>query len=120
MSGMEKIDRLIINGPYNEPKQHWKYDPDTKTFSIKDGRREAGYIIASERSRSYDDPGTFVPLPLVNKIRLRILKWRDAGYPGATSISKRLLEHWHNREQGNLQPFFFCQLVKFKYNTESF
>lgn len=110
MSGVDKIDRLIINGPYHEPKQHWKYDPDTKTFSIKEGRREAGYIIASERSRSYDDPGTFVPLPLVNKIRLRILRWREAGYPGATSISKRLLEHWHNRQAGNLQPFFFCQL----------
>lgn len=76
-------------------------------FQFMDGcGGKLGYIIASERSRSYDDPGTFVPLPLVNKIRLRISKWRQSGYPGATSISKRLLEHWHNREQGNLQPFF--------------
>jgi type III restriction enzyme len=110
VSGLEKIDKIIINGPYDEPKCHWKYDQSTKTFSIEKGRREAGYIIASDRSRSYDDPGTFVPLPLVNKLRLRVNKWRESEYPGASSISKRLLEYWRDREDGALQPFFFCQI----------
>lgn len=110
MIEVQKIDRLIINKPHVEPKQHWKYSSDTKSFSIQPGRRDAGYIIASERARSYDDPGTFVSLPLVNKIRPRIREWRESGYPGATSISKRLLEHWTNRSGGSMQPFFFCQL----------
>lgn len=110
MSGLKKIDKLIINSPYVEPEKHWKYDQETKTFSIIEKRREAGYIIASSRARTYDDPGVFHELPLVNKIRPRIRKWREAGYQGASSITKRLLEHWHNRTEGNLQPFFFCQL----------
>lgn len=110
MSGLQKIDKLIINSPYVEPEKYWKYDQSTKTFSIINSRRDAGYIIASSRSRSYDDPGTFVDLPLVNKIRPRVKKWRENNYQGATSITKRLLEHWHNRNDGSLQPFFFCQL----------
>src|SRR5579862_750293 len=31
-------------------------------------------------------------------------------YPGATGITKRLLEHWHDREQREGRRFFFCQL----------
>lgn len=110
METVQKIDRLIINSPHNEPARHWKYSTETKSFSIQPGRRAAGYIIASERARSYDDPGQFVELPLVNKIRPRIQEWRASGYQGASSISKRLLEHWTNRAEGALQPFFFCQL----------
>ena len=44
------IDQLIINAPYEEPKHYWRYDRETRTFSLKDGRRPAGYVIASEGS----------------------------------------------------------------------
>ena len=27
------IPELIINSPYEEPREHWKYDPQTRTFS---------------------------------------------------------------------------------------
>lgn len=27
------IPQLIINSPYEEPREHWKYDPQTRTFS---------------------------------------------------------------------------------------
>ncbi|OPX75908.1 MAG: hypothetical protein A4E39_00095 [Methanoregulaceae archaeon PtaB.Bin152] len=66
------IDRLIINSPYEEPTQYWSYNPETRNFILKDGRRPAGYLIASERSRSYDDPGEFRQIDLVNTIRPRI------------------------------------------------
>ncbi|MGB4780869.1 MAG: hypothetical protein WBH61_02355 [Candidatus Methylomirabilis sp.] len=59
-----------------------------------DGRRPAGYVAVSENSKAFDDPGIFVEIPLVNQIRPRIKAWRAAGYPGANSITKRLLEHW--------------------------
>ena len=55
------IDRLIINSPYEEPSQYWSYDRDTRTFSRKDGRRPAGYVIATEGSKSHDDPGRRLP-----------------------------------------------------------
>ena len=104
------IDRLIVNSPYAEPQRHWHYDPVTKLFSLEDGRRSAGYVKASESSKAFDDPGTFVEIPLVNKIRPRIKDWREAGYPGVTSITKRLLEHWQDPEEFHDRRFYFCQL----------
>jgi len=53
------IDQLIINSPYEEPKHYWSYDRETRTFSLKDGRRPGGYVIASESSMAFDDPPVF-------------------------------------------------------------
>jgi type III restriction enzyme len=86
------INRLIINSPYEEPQRHWRYDRQTRTFELVAGRRPAGYVVASGDSRAFDDPGIFVEIPLVNRIRPRVKAWREAGYPGVTSITKRLLE----------------------------
>jgi type III restriction enzyme len=37
--------------------------------------------------------------------------WRDADYPGASGITKRLLQHWRDTEQRDSnRRFFFCQL----------
>jgi len=104
------INQLIINSPYEEPGKHWFYERGTRLFELKEGRRDAGYVRATERSRSFDDPGVFVPVELVNRIRPRIKAWRESGYPGATGISKRLLEYWHDPEEREGTRFFFCQL----------
>ena len=105
-----KPDRLIINSPYEEPSRYWKYNPATGLFRLEDGRRPAGYLIASDRSQRMDDPGVFKEIELVNEIRPRVKAWREAGYPGVTSITKRLLEHWRDPEYFDLRRFFFCQL----------
>lgn len=110
MSGHKTIDKLIINTPYEEPKSYWHYDRETRTFSKMDGRRPAGYVVASDSSKSFDDPGVFVPIELVNMIRPRIKAWREAGYPGVTGITKRLLTHWQDPEERIDRKFFFCQL----------
>src|SRR3990172_2080868 len=86
---MKKIDKLIINSPYEEPKEYWEYIRDTREFVLQEGRRPAGYIVASESSRAFDDPGTFIEIELVNSIRPRIKKWR---------------------EERKDKRFFFCQL----------
>ena len=67
-----KIDKLIINSPYQEPKEYWRYERETRSFVREKGRRPAGYIIASEGSKSFDDPGRFIEIPLVNQIRQRV------------------------------------------------
>lgn len=105
-----KIDRLIINSPYQEPARHWRYDPQTQGFRLAEGRRPAGYVIASERSKAFDDPGVFVEIPLVNQIRPRINAWREAGYPGVSVMTRRLLNHWTDPEEHETRRFFFCQL----------
>src|SRR3989344_4963407 len=105
---MKIIDHLIINSPYEKPKQHLKYNREIRKFELIDGRRSAGYVVASEHSESFDDPGIFVELELANRIRERLDKWREKGYPGITSITRDLLEHWKNPERET--KFFFCQI----------
>lgn len=104
------IDKLIINSPHQEPQQYWFYDRENRDFHIKDGRRPAGYVMATPNSKAFDDPGIFVEIDIVNKIRPRVKAWREAGYPGVTGITKRLLEHWQDPEERKDRRFFFCQL----------
>ena len=104
------IGPLIVNSPYEEPAKHWRYDRRTRLFDQAKGRRPAGYVVASDNSQAFDDPGIFVEIPLVNQIRPRVKAWREAGYPGVTGITKRLLDHWTNPEEFGRRRFFFCQL----------
>lgn len=105
-----KIEKLIINSPYLEPSEHWSYERETRNFLKKSGRRPAGYVMATPNSKSFDDPGVFIEIQLVNKIRPRVKAWRENGYPGVTGITKRLLEHWQDPEERKDRRFFFCQL----------
>lgn len=108
---MNKIDKLIINSPYEEPQKYWEYIRDTREFLLKEGaRRPAGYVIATENAQAFDDPGIFIEIKLVNAIRPRIKKWCNQGYPGVTGITRRLLAHWQDPEERKDRRFFFCQL----------
>lgn len=105
------IDKLIINSPYEEPLKYWLYDRNTRSFSQAEGRRPAGYVMATPDSKAFDDPGIFVEIELVEKeIRPRVKIWRQNGYPGVSGITKRLLNHWYDPEERKEKRFFFCQL----------
>ncbi|MFO0965932.1 MAG: DEAD/DEAH box helicase family protein [Gemmataceae bacterium] len=104
------ISHLILNSPYKEPALHWQYKRETRAFFTAEGRRPAGYVRATANAETFDDPGVFIPLPLVNQVRPRVKAWREQGYPGVSGISKRLLEHWNDPEQREGRRFFFCQL----------
>ena len=106
---MAGIDQLIINSAYREPTHHWKYDLNGQTFLRESGRRPAGYFVAGQGSNQYNDIGQFMELPLVNTIRPRVKAWREAGYPGVTGVTKKLLEHWNDKDARQYQ-FFFCQM----------
>ena len=105
----EKIDQMIINFPFQEPKQHWDFDKTKGKHFIKEGRRPAGYTVFSN-AKTHQEFGTFHAFPLVKKIRPRVKKWKDRGYPGVTSITKRLLEFWSkSNADERIEDFFFCQ-----------
>ena len=104
------IDKLIINSPYEEPKEYWRYDRERRRFLRTKGRRPAGYIKATPKFKGFDDPGVFHEIKLVNKIRQRVKSWRENHYPGVTGVTKRLLEHWRNHDEKGGYRFFFCQL----------
>ena len=65
--------------------------------------------MATPHSQDFDDPGIFHEIPLVNQIRERVDAWRNRDYPGVTGITRRLLEHWNNREGADDMRLFFCQ-----------
>lgn len=106
---------LIINSPYDMPTAYW--ERDDKKLNLAQGRRPAAYEIFDTRNNTQRTE----PLELVNRIRQRVDEWRVDGYPGVTTVTRQLLEHWHERgdwdaegcrwEGGPRQyPFYFCQL----------
>lgn len=95
---------LIINGPYDCPTRYWQ-EKTGGDLQMAEGRRSAGYEIFDPRSNTRRTES----LDLVNAIRQRVDEWREANYPGITSITRSLLEHWHDRSARDY-PFYFCQL----------
>jgi type III restriction enzyme len=95
---------LIINSPYSRPTHHWIQKRDGGLELIAD-RRPAGYEIFDTRNNTHRTES----LVLVNSIRERVDQWRADQYPGVTSVTKSLLEHWHDRSARQL-PFYYCQL----------
>lgn len=106
---MTGIKKLIICGPYEAPSKHWKYDRTRRRHELVEGRRPAGFLIATPDSKTYDDPGIFQEIELVNHIRSRVDTWRKKGYPGITGMTRELLEFWHDRKWRK-NRLFFCQL----------
>ncbi len=91
------------------PSRHWKFAGQGTSPDLVEGRHEAGYMVSDTGAKPHQDSGTFIPLPLVNQIRMAVNAWRNAGYPGITGITQVLLEHWNDSEQREY-PLFFCQL----------
>lgn len=94
---------LILNSPWESPTRHWQ--EDRGRLLLAQGRRPAGYEIFDTRSNTRRTE----PLLLVNQIRERVDAWRAAGCPGVTTITRTLLDHWHDRSARD-HPFYFCQL----------
>lgn len=63
------------------------------------------YAIPSARPSS--------PLPMIAGLRRDVDAWRSSNYPGASSTSRRLLEHWflddHQTPDGLPFSFYFAQ-----------
>ena len=94
---------LIINRADRVPTQHWA-DRDGR-LQIEQGRRPAGYELFDTRNNTR----RVQELELVNRIRERVDAWREADYPGITSITRSLLEHWKD-EEARTYAFYICQL----------
>lgn len=96
---------LIINSPYVRPGRHWVETRPNTPLAMVESRRPAGYEIFDPRNHTK----RIVTLDRVNEIRTRLEAWQQAGRPGLTSVTRTLLEHWHDRTARTL-PFYFCQL----------
>ncbi len=97
---------LIINSPYDAPKRHWQQARDG-TLTLVNERRPAGYEIFDIRNNTRRTE----LLAKVNEIRARVDVWRAADYPGVTSVTRSLLEHWRDRTAGVRDfHFYYCQI----------
>lgn len=98
------MNSLILNSPYAAPTRHWQ--PGSGGALVETaGRRPASYEIFDIRNNTRRTE----ELARVNEIRERVAAWRAADYSGATIVSRRLLEHWHDGS-ARVHPFYFCQL----------
>ena len=104
----------IVCSPYAEPDLHWQLDQAGRAMSGQAplrGRRRSALLrpvpddaatgaIAMEFDIDTENPH-------VNDVRERVSAWRSDGYPGATSVTRKLLVHWaEDSSHRQLRPFF--------------
>ncbi|WP_295915244.1 DEAD/DEAH box helicase family protein [uncultured Xanthomonas sp.] len=94
---------LIINTPFEAPRWHWT--DHQGGLKLTEGRRPAGYEIFDTRQNTRRTER----LDLVESIRDRVCEWRASDYPGVTTVTRSLLQHWHDAS-ARQHPFYFCQL----------
>ena len=121
-----KIDEngIIINSPTEPPEWHWGLTSDSRVpagSQALGGRRQAQYIpaVAGVRNRGnmtrmlsvgIEDSFAFPPIEMVNTIRERVNEWRRSDYLGATTTSKRLIDHWEHLEESTGRGLYFAQM----------
>ena len=108
---IQPVERPILCNPYEEPDSHWVYDTETGEAIRQPGRRQAGYWYKTQRTGSeqlqlfreeeWDD------LPLVNRLRADVKRWRESNYRNATNVTRELLNHWTREDKE--RRLFFCQ-----------
>ncbi|HAD81636.1 MAG: type III restriction endonuclease subunit R [Candidatus Edwardsbacteria bacterium RIFOXYD12_FULL_50_11] len=111
-----EVSEPILNSPFEEPKEFW-FIKEGEMAQRKSGRRPSIVYPPSDTDVKWELEGVLAPsrdyspgyeMVLVNDIRLRVKKWREQGYPGATKISRELMEWW--RRDGRKWRLFYAQL----------
>lgn len=107
---IQAVPDPILCNPYAEPTSFWEYTDGVPKQAL--GRRPASYWFKSERTGGAEkdlfEEENRDDLPLVNRLRSDVKKWRESGYRGATEVTKDLLKHWGRADRA--RRLFFCQL----------
>lgn len=106
---MHEVDSPIICSPFAEPDKHWRIVEGEPLGQI-DGRRPSVYYYRppTRQAAAASGAGNAVSLELVNELRDRVQRWRQAGYPGVSRTTADLLKYW--RRDGRKSRFFFAQM----------
>ncbi len=106
---VQAVPDPILCSPYYWPTKHWVYQKG-KPY-VLEGRRPASYFYKDKRTgeaqealyaeENRDD------LPLVNRLREDVKRWRDVDYRGASEVTKDLLRFWSRTDRH--RRLFFCQ-----------
>lgn len=110
------IENPILNGPYDAPKRHFRFDEEGITSEVLESRRRSAYFMPIARpnkrsaQKNFETEWTLDRIKEtteVNRIRERVDAWRAGGYVSVTSTTRRLLEYWNDPERE--RKLFFCQ-----------
>ena len=115
----DPVETPIVNQPYEPPQWHWSLDVDFRAIApALPGRRPSGaYLPVPKPTRrkaelplgdQQQSCQEVEPHKRINRIRDAVEAWREAGYPGATTETIELIEHWNQPETEGVQPYF-CQ-----------
>lgn len=111
----------VLNGPYDPPARHFAIGPNGPTGEVIAGRRPSesfipvapvrkgrGRASTSTPSASTGEQLTLALLEerrqenaLINELRRDVANWRNAGFPGTTLTSAKLLRHWRDPNREN-------------------
>jgi type III restriction enzyme len=113
----ESTENPILNRPYDPPTRYFELGPRGPTGEIKDGRRLSESFIPVPPSRKknlaqdkfdFDATGERRDKnTLINDVRRQVELWRARNYPGATAISRKLMQYWADPSREN--RVLFCQ-----------
>jgi type III restriction enzyme len=111
------IENPILNSPFDEPRQHFRFNEEGITDQVDDKRRVSSYfvpiakpkkkgkqlVLETEWTEDRIEENSFI-----NNVRLRVSLWREGGRPGVTKTTARLLEYWSDPNRD--RRLFFCQI----------
>jgi len=113
----QTVDNPILNSPYEQPDRYYEIGPQGPTGEIKDGRRPSESFIpiaVTRKGRKGKDDSVQEGFDfdatgerrekntLINDFRRDVAKWRRGGdYAGVTPITRKLLQHWADRNREN-------------------
>jgi type III restriction enzyme len=113
-----EVDTPILNSPFAPPGEHWFLRPGHPP-ERRPGRRPALVFQPRDQPEPWDVEGDptlarlaeyerAYGLELVNLVRSRLAQWQADGRPGATRVTRELIDWW--RRDGRRQRLFFAQL----------
>lgn len=111
------IENPILNSPFAEPSQHFKFADEGITNEIVETRRVSAYFVPIPKPKKkgkqlqFDTEWTQDRVEenkFANRVRARVALWRQGKYLGVTKTTARLLEHWRNPDREH--KLFFCQI----------
>ncbi len=111
------IENPVLNSPFVEPSRHFRFDDQGITSDIVEGRRPSSYFVpvpASKRSQGQLalaaewTQDRIEENEFVNRVRERVVRWRNGGYVGVTRTTRRLLDYWQSPDRE--RKLFFCQI----------
>ena len=111
------IENPIINSPFEEPRQRFRFSEEGNTDEIVEGRRPSSFFVPipkpKKKGKKYapETEGTEDRVKeneFVNQVRESVSRWRQRGYPNVTRTTARLLEYWTDPDRE--RKLFFCQV----------